>query len=58
MKLSVSTIGSLTIAGLNSRMTDHTLDAEMTVIPRGMGREPRDVAGQVRDIAASRILAG
>jgi hypothetical protein len=58
MKLSVSTIGSLTIGGLNSRMTDHTLDSETTVIPSGMGREPRDVAGQVRDIAAPRILAG
>jgi len=39
-------------------MTDHTLVAETTVIPSGMGREPRDVAGQVREIAALRILAG
>lgn len=58
MKLSVSTIGSLTIGGFNGGMTDHTLVAETTVIPSGMGREPRDVAGQVREIAAPRILAG
>lgn len=58
MKLSVSTIGSLTIGGLNSGMTDHMRDAETTVIPSGMGGEPRDAAGHGRDIATPTILAG
>ena len=52
MKLSVSTIESLTIGGLNSGMT------ETMVIPSGLGREPRDVAGHARDIGASPIVAG
>jgi hypothetical protein len=58
MKLSVSTIGSLILGGLNSGMTDRTLDAETTMIPSGTGPEPRDVADQARDIAAPPILAG
>jgi hypothetical protein len=57
MKLSVSTIGSLMIGGLNSGMTDHTRNAETTIIPVGTGREPRDVAGHARDIAPPPILA-